>query len=169
MRESGTSSSSSATFRKGDGRERLKDKGKVLAKREERVIIVDVNETGDGIVSTSSLSSSWQVINAEIANAPTLEHEATTAGEEGAGLMLRIEGIGTTGSGDGDMGDSGEKRKGKGVGESTVMGEEEMQALMESFDRKMGVLRKIVESGEKWDEARREKGGGDGDSGKEVQ
>jgi hypothetical protein len=160
--EGGTSSSSSATFKKGDGR----GKRKAPVKREERVIVVDVNETGDGIISTSSLSSSWQVINAEIANAPTFnsENAGDTEGEDGErGLMLRIEGVGIGGEGE-EMGDSG---KGKGVSES-VMGEEEMQTLLEGFDRKMGVLRKIVAAGEGWDEARREKGVGDEDIAKDV-
>jgi hypothetical protein len=165
VRESGTSSSSSATFKKGSKRKDEVGKGKAAVKREERVIIVDINDTGDGIVSSSSLSSSWQVVNAEIANAPTLNNDsaAETGWEDGErGLMLRIEGVGIGASGE-EMSDSGTKGKGKGVWESGVMGEEEMQALLEGFDRKMSVLRKIVAVGEGWDEARREKGGGEGE------
>lgn len=174
-RESETSSSSSATFRKsGERRKEKAGKGKTPVKREERAIIVDINETGDGIVSTSSLSSCWQVVNAEISNAPTFNNDNTgeSGTEEGErGLMLKIEGVGISGSGlEGELGDSGEKRKGKGVVESSVMGEEEMQALLEGFDRKMGLLRKIVASGASWDEARKDKvvGEDDGDSGKEI-
>jgi hypothetical protein len=174
MRGSETSSSSSATFKKsGDSRKEKGLRGKAPMKREERVIIVDINETGDGIVSTSSLSSSWQVINAEIANAPTFNND-NTGGDLGAeegerALMLKIEGVGINASGiEGELGDSGERKKGKGVAESSVMGEEEMQILLEGFDRKMGVLRKIVASGESWDEARKEKVIGDAHSGKEV-
>ena len=160
LRESETSSSSSATFKKGGENDKEK-KGKVPMKREERAIIVDINETGDGIVSTSSLSSSWQVVNAEVINAPTFNNdniaEAMKEDEE-RGLMLKIEGVGIGSSGgEGGLGVSGVKRKGKGVGESSVMGEEEMQTLLEGFDRKMGLLRKIVASGESWDEARKEK------------
>jgi hypothetical protein len=137
-------------------------------KREERAIIVDINESGDGIVGTSSLSSYWQVSNADILNAPTFNNDNigdTGVDEEGRGLMLKIEGVASASSTvEGELGDSGEKMKGKAVGESSVMGEEEMQALMERFDRKMGLLRKIVATGESWDEARRDKvvGGGDG-------
>ena len=170
VRESGTSSSSSATFKKGSNRKDEAVKVKAAVKREERVIIVDINDTGDGIVSSSSLSASWQVVHTEIANAPTLNNDSTaeTDGGDGErGLMLRIEGMGIGASGE-EMGDSGMKGKGKGVGESGVMGEEEMQALLEGFDRKMAVLRKIVAAGEGWDEARREKGAGEGDQVEEV-
>lgn len=174
VRESETSSSSSATFRKGGERRIDKPaKAKAPVKREERAIIVDVNERGDGIISTSSLSSCWQVINADIMNAPTFNNANTgdSATEEGErGLMLKIEGVGIAGSAEGELGDSGEKRKGKGVAESSVMTDEEMQTLLEGFDRKMGLLRKIVASGESWDVARKERDDGDcdGDSGKEI-
>jgi hypothetical protein len=120
-------------------------KGKEVEKREERVVIVDVNATGDGIVSSSSLSASWQVVNAEIAAAPTFEG---TEGNGGPRLMLKIEGVGI------EEEDLGLSAKGKGVAES-AMGEEEMQTLLEGFDRKMGLLRQIVKVGEGWDEARR--------------
>lgn len=36
---------------------------------------------------------------------------------------------------------------GSGSGSGVVMGEEEMQALLEGFDRKMAVLRRVVGSG----------------------
>lgn len=168
VRESGTSSSSSATFRKGGEKGGKGIKGKA-PKREERVVIVDINESGDGIVSTSSLSSSWQIINAEIANAPTFNNDSDgeTGAEEGErGLMLKIEGV-VVETGE-EMGNSGEKRKGKGAGESSVMGEEEMQALLEGFDRKMGILRKIVAVGESWDLARKDKEVVEGDAGRDV-
>lgn len=158
------------TFRKGGESKREKGgKGKAPLKREERVIIVDINESGDGIVCTNSLSSGWQIVSADVANAPTFNNDSAagdTGAEEGErGLMLRIEGVGICGEKGDEMGDSGEKRK--VGGESGVMGEEEMQALLDGFDRKMGVLRKIVASGESWDEARKEKVTGDCDSGKE--
>ena len=171
VRESETSSSSSTNFKKGG--ESRKDKGKGIApmKREERTIIVDINETGNGIVNTSSLSSNWQILNAEILNAPTMNNDNTgdadSEAEERA-LMLRIDGVGIDGFGfKGGLGDSGEK-KGKGVGESSVLGEEEMQTLLEGFDQKMELLRKIVASGETWAKARKDKNvaGGDEDEGR---
>lgn len=56
--------------------------------------------------------------------------------------MLRIEGVGIEISEEEGLG-IGDKKGGSGV-----LGEEEMQSLFEGFDRKMGVLRKIV--GEGW-------------------
>ena len=156
-RESETSSSSSATFKDSERRKDKSGKTKAPVKREERAIIVDINQTGDGIARASSLSSSWQVVHAEVTNAPTFNNDTlgdVGSEEEGRGLMLRIEGAGIVGSGaEGELGESREKRKGKGVGESSLMGEGEMQAMLEGFDRKMGLLRKMVASGESWDKA----------------
>jgi hypothetical protein len=150
---SGSGSSSAATFRKERGRDTDTDGKK---DREERVIIVDLNETGDGVVSASSLSAGWQILSASLSSAPTFdtpssadaEHE-DDSGERG--LMLRIEGTGiSVGGGDEDLGREGLgiREKGTKGGGSTVLGEEELQGLLEGFDRKMGVLRKIV--GEGW-------------------
>lgn len=106
------------------------------------MLIVDVNEAGDGVVSASSLSANWQVLSASLSNAPTWDGADPSSGdvdEDGntdRGLMLRIEGVGI---------EAGEE-EGLGLGEG--MGEEEMQRLLEGFDRKMGVLRKIVAAGE---------------------
>ncbi|KAH7327157.1 hypothetical protein BKA65DRAFT_63347 [Rhexocercosporidium sp. MPI-PUGE-AT-0058] len=178
--EGETSSSSSATFRRDGtrirGKDRTKDKQRVkdrkTAAREERVVIVDVNETGDAVTSVSSLSPSWQVLSAEIGKAPTWDKEGdggeNERGEVPGGLMLKIEGVGLdfaepgAGAGGGagvglGVGGTGVKGKGKeregdaGIGSANAsgsgMGEEEMQALMEGFDRKMGMLRRIVQRG----------------------
>jgi hypothetical protein len=172
--ESETSSSSSATFKNGVERRKKTDgKGKTLGKREERAVIVDINETGDGVVRASSLRASWQIINTEISNAPTISNNNTGGDggvEEGErALMLKIEGIGLGDSSlEEEFRDIGEKRKGKGAGENSVMGEEEMLALLEGFDRKMSVLRKIAASGENTDEMLRVKSVGDADGAKEL-
>ncbi|KAG0645437.1 hypothetical protein D0Z07_8700 [Hyphodiscus hymeniophilus] len=159
IRESETSSSSSATFKKSSEKKKDISKLESPVKREERAVIVDINETGDGIISTSSLSSCWQIVNAEIMNAPTFDNDNTGnagEGEEERGLMLKIEGVGIGGLGvEEELDDSGEKRRGKGIGESSLIADEAMQALMEGFDRKMGLLRKIAMSGENWNEARK--------------
>lgn len=131
-----TSSSSSATFRKED-----RKKGREKKNREERVIIVDINLALDGVTRVSSLSKEWQVLNASIEHAPTFD----PSGEEGAGdkgLMLKIEGVGVE-----SFKSDAEEGKGLGIrgsGSGSGMGEEEMQALLEGFDRKMAVLRKVV-------------------------
>ncbi|KAK0113550.1 hypothetical protein ONS96_014409 [Cadophora gregata f. sp. sojae] len=187
--EDATSSSSSATFRRDGTRiqsERSKAKQKKkdqVAKgrlkdrntgREERVIIVDVNESGDVITGVSSLSPSWQVLNAEIGKAPTWDKDgAENEGGRGklvGGLMLKIEGVGldfgeppSNSGGGGGIGlgapSGGSKGKGKekdrereGGGENqsgtaSAVGDEEMQILLEAFDRRMGMLRRIVQRG----------------------
>lgn len=187
--EDETSSSSSATFRRDGTRtrsekSRARDRQKMRERagkrrlkegnteREERVIIVDVNEAGDGVTGISSLSPSWQVLSAEIGKAPTWDKDGAESeggrGELAGGLMLRIEGVGldcgepASNSGGGvGLGVAGGGSKGKGkekererdgggdgtTGSASGMGEEEMQILMEGFDRKMGMLRRIVQRG----------------------
>lgn len=121
--------------------------------------MVDVNESGDGIVNAASLSASWQVLNAAVSNAPTWDG-AEQAPEEERGLMLRIEGVGSTGT---------LEEEGLGIaGKSALLGEEEIQALMEGFDRKMAVLRKIVSAGEGLIAEKGEKGDEGKVEGKEV-
>src|SRR4051812_7798248 len=109
------------------------------------MIIIDINNSGDGIISASSLSPHWQILSTTLSSAPTFSEQNEQAGDEEGGergLMLRIEGLGI---------DTGEE-EGLGIvdkkGGSAVLGEEEIQSLLEGFDRKMGVLRKIV--GEGW-------------------
>lgn len=169
-----TTSSSSSTNKEKDklprrekGEEREKE-----GKREERILIVDITDSGDGIKSISSLSKDWQVLGASIENAPTwdgAEGEDAVAG----GLMLKIEGGAVQGTntnfsssassindggkrkgkereglGVGGLSDSGEI--GRGVGSGAGMsggggiGEEEMHTLLEGFDKKMAVLRRVV-------------------------
>lgn len=74
--------------------------------------------------------------------------------------MLKIEGMGITGGiggeeveGLGMKGTGASVFKGKGETGSAVLGEEEMGALLEGFDRKMGILRKVAGNaglGEGW-------------------
>lgn len=170
--EEESNSSSSATFRKDGTRIRSQPKTTKSktgeAKRQERVVIVDINETGDAVVGVSSLSPEWQVINAEMGKAPTWDGADSSSpsdigGGEG-GMMLKIEGVGlssldsqlsslpSSGTGSGAVGGKGKgkEREIEGSGQNPrtgEVGEEEMQVLLESFDRKMSVLRRIVERG----------------------
>jgi hypothetical protein len=145
---------------------RNEGKGAAGRDREERVIIIDVNETGDAVRSVWSANPRWAVLSAEIGNAPTWEGEENTEEGEGRGrgLMLRIEGL--SAASDGDVEDVGKGKResegsrdgtgslmGSGMG-SGIIGEEEMQGLLESFDRKMAVLRRIVSSGEEFRKAK---------------
>lgn len=105
-------------------------------------MVVELGEDGDTVLSAASMSESWQVVGASMENAPTWEG---TSGEE-AGLMLRIEGVGSKGGMEEGIGlgiADVERRK------SGEVDEEEMQKLMEDFDRKMVMLRRVVEAGGK--------------------
>lgn len=103
-----------------------------------------MNDAGDGIASVASLSAEWQVLSASVANAPMWDGAEAEAGvgEEGRGLMLRIEGVGVA---DGEDGGAG-----SGSGGKAALGEEELQGLLEGFDRQMAVLRTVVAAGEGW-------------------
>ncbi|KAG9247571.1 hypothetical protein BJ878DRAFT_166471 [Calycina marina] len=137
-RDSLTSSSNSATFRaqhKDKGKPNDKSKGKAKEK-EERVIVVDMSASGD-VVGAASMSASWQVVGANVENAPTWEG-ANEGGEEG-GLMLKIEGVSGVG-----------EEHGGGVGLGLQAGEDDaMQRLMENFDAKMEILRRVIDAGER--------------------
>ncbi|TAQ87642.1 hypothetical protein B7494_g4005 [Chlorociboria aeruginascens] len=145
LSSSSSSNSNSNSTSNGNANAKSSPRGKEPERRrEERVIIVDVNEAGDGVEKVTGLNSTWQVLSAEIGKAPTWDGADESAvrggeGEEGRGLMLKIEGVGgrelfaDTGSGSGDLG--------------REVGEEEMMVLIEGFDRKMAVLRKITEKG----------------------
>jgi hypothetical protein len=159
---SSTSSSSSATFKKDPARasKARKEKAKPdLRKeggkgaREERVIIVDIDENGTGVKSASCLSKEWQVLSASLSSAPTFDASSPPSTsnpepERERGLMLRIEGVGVDSL---HFGFDGEDGDGLGVGGSRderegELGEEEMAGLLEGFDKKMGVLRRIIEA-----------------------
>jgi hypothetical protein len=140
-RHSSASSSSSAAFRKEEGR------GRERVKREERIVVVDLSENGDAITSVNCLSAGWQVLSAELSSAPTWDTAAndptaSASQHEDKGLMLRIEGLGINTQDALGLG-IGEGREGNGK-DCGVIGDEEMTTLLEGFDRKMGVLRKIV-------------------------
>ena len=116
--------------------------------REERVVIVDVDETGTGVKSVSSLSSTWQVLNASISNAPTFdsssEQDPQSQNLQERGLMLRIEGISASSLATESTEFAGKEVRDGKEGGSAVLGEEEMSQLLEGFDLKMGVLRRII-------------------------
>ncbi|KAI6246757.1 hypothetical protein HI914_04757 [Erysiphe necator] len=123
-----------------------------------RVIIVDLNSNGDGVASVNSLSSKWQVLNAQIEKAPTWNGTDDAKTEETCNtignMMLKIEGISSldkrtysttllepeiTGLGvlpsKGPANLSDAKR---------FPGEEEMQTFIEAFDREMAILRRVI-------------------------
>lgn len=101
----------------------------------ERYLIVDVGPSGDTIVSARSLTADWQALGAEVSNAPTWE-AASEGSTKTGGLMLKIEG--TEGLGSDRDGVEGED-----------LNEQGMAELVELFEKRMALLRKVVEGGEK--------------------
>ncbi|MCJ1322540.1 hypothetical protein MMC15_007889 [Xylographa vitiligo] len=90
----------------------------------ERYVLLDLAASGTTVESVHSLTGDWQVLSAEIGKAPTLE-----GGVGEGGLMLRIEGT---------EGPKVEGIEGLGLG---------LEGLVETFGRRMGELRRVVEGG----------------------
>lgn len=100
----------------------------------EHYILLDVQpqKAGSGyeVLKAHSMSSAWQVLNASISNAPTIEGTITEPGE---GLMLKIEGIGAA-----PQTESQEASKGR----------ESLQHMVERFERGLAEMRKLVDEGQ---------------------
>lgn len=131
--------------------------------REERIIIIDMNQTGDRVLRAKSLSDKWQLMGCEVGKAPIYKGAGEEKGEKekSGALMLMIDGVGVPISKE-EMGlsESREKEKGKGKGKGKGIhglgledkfGESDMDKLLEGFDKKMSILRKVIGGGE-WDE-----------------
>ena len=99
---------------------------------QDRYILLTLSPSLTAISSARSMTPDWQVLNAEISSAPTLEG---ASGEEGKGMMLRIEGT------------EGAKRLGRE--EAEALG---LEGLVEEFGRRMEELRKVAVAGEKQEE-----------------
>ncbi|KFY88888.1 hypothetical protein V498_06621 [Pseudogymnoascus sp. VKM F-4517 (FW-2822)] len=110
---------------------------------EHRTILVDLDATGTAVTSAHSLSSSWQVLSASVTKAPTWESGPTAADnneEDGASarFMLRLEG--TKGR------DERMRERIRGVWKGGGRAED-FQVLVEEFERKMRVLKTVVDTG----------------------
>ncbi|KAK2010392.1 hypothetical protein LZ32DRAFT_630272 [Colletotrichum eremochloae] len=117
-----------------------------------RAVLLDVVPGADGqwkVASAASLSADFAVTDASIAR------------QEGAregGLVLKIEGVESEGAGAG--GDKDKDRAESLPSSSSAVarsGGEEYGPLLEDFERKMGVLRRVVKAGEGRAEKAREK------------
>ncbi len=101
----------------------------------EHYILLDVqpDDVGSGyeVTKAHSLSSEWQVMNACISNAPTMDG---TDGESSEGLMLKIEGIGAIPQTESEEG--GKRTK------------ESLQQMVERFGRGLAEMRKMVDEGQ---------------------
>ncbi|KFY79623.1 hypothetical protein V499_01378 [Pseudogymnoascus sp. VKM F-103] len=132
---------------------------------EHRTLLLDLDETGTAVTAFHSLSPSWQLLSASITKAPTWESGPAAADDgedEGAArFMLRLEG--TRGRDEGMRERVGRVWREPGEGVRA----EDFQVLVEEFERKMRVLRTVVDTGRDSlgldDEEEEGEDGGDGE------
>ena len=104
---------------------------------ERRTILIDLDETGTHITSAQSLTSSWQVINTSLSAAPTWEEgPSADGGPTTARYMLSIEGL------------SGIKPQ-AGTQQGREVTGDDFKTLAEEFDKRMAMLRTVVETGDR--------------------
>lgn len=126
--------------------------------REERFLVVDMDESGTAVRSARSLSRAWAVLETSVGRAPTWDEDGDGAREtvgsgvaEGRGLMLRVEGIGEVGGAGGEGGGAKEgERAGLGISRAEEVdgeAEERLRRLLGEWEDAMGVLRRILDAG----------------------
>lgn len=142
-----TSSSSSSNRRPSKTTAQTPSNPKEKSSREQRTVILSLSETGDSIVSAHSLTPTWQILSTEITNAPTWDAADADGTRHAGGLMLRIEGTDGSALEDTNFPSAGKSGDPSRRGEFSRDVGVDMQALMESFDTKMGMLRKVIEAG----------------------
>ena len=98
-------------------------------------VIVDLTHKGDAVESVCSLSSEWQVTGIELTRAPTWGGMVAEAAEEGGGLMLKIDGMGTAGW---------ELETASTAGESR---QEDLEGLVKKLEEGLEGLRNVVKLG----------------------
>ncbi|KAF5518883.1 hypothetical protein CGCA056_v009479 [Colletotrichum aenigma] len=129
-----------------------------------RAILLDVVPGEDGrwtVASAASLSADFAVTQASI--------ERQEGEKEGGGMVLKIDGVEGEGAGVGGGADKAESlpSSNSAVAKS---GREEYGPLLEDFERKMSVLRKVVKAGEgRAEKARETKGAGEEGKGDEQE
>lgn len=116
-----------------------------------------MDETGGTVQHTASLSPTWQILQASIQGAPALrgEQERDEVVRD-KGMMLRIGGVGVGRAPVPTSGVGGDLEKG---GRGVDIEGDEMRGLIADFERRMEVLRRVVES------AGRDGGGEKGEEG----
>lgn len=102
----------------------------------EHYVLMDVqpSESGYQVTKVHSLSSEWQVLNASITNAPTIDG---TDAESGEGLMLKIEGIGAV-----------THMESVGSGKRKEKAKESLPQMVERFERGLAEIRKVIDGGQ---------------------
>lgn len=104
---------------------------------ERRTILIDLDETGTHIASAQSLTSSWQVMDTSLSAAPTWgEGPSADGGPATARYMLTIEGL------------SGIKPQ-AGIQQGREVAGDDFKTLAEEFDKRIAMLRTVVEAGDR--------------------
>ncbi|OBT86296.1 hypothetical protein VE02_05596 [Pseudogymnoascus sp. 03VT05] len=140
-----THSSESSSFTSSSRHQQRIPSGGEPREPEHRTLLLDLDASGTAVTAFHSLSPSWQLLSASITKAPTWESGPTAADDgedEGAArFMLRLEG--TKGR------DEGMRERVRGVWRDPGEGvrAEDFQVLVEEFERKMRVLKRVVETG----------------------
>lgn len=99
-------------------------------------MLLDMDATGTRVESAQSMSPDWAVTSTELGPAPTWDRdgEGKQEGQEGRGLMLRIEGMEVRGEERGEVARQGEEKR--------------LEELVEVYERQMAELRRVVHSGQ---------------------
>lgn len=97
-------------------------------------MLLEMDATGTKVESAQSMSPDWAVTSTELGPAPTWDRdgEGKQEGQEGRGLMLKIEGMEI-------------KREEGGVGQGE---EKRLEELVEVYERQMAELRRVVDAGQ---------------------
>lgn len=103
---------------------------------ERRTILIDLDETGTHVTSAQSLSSSWQIMNTNLSPAPIWDEGPGGEGEGAARFMLSIGGL------------NGIKQQ-AGIPQEKEVTNEDFKRLREEFEKRMGILRTVVDAGDK--------------------
>ena len=130
----------------------------------DRAILLDLVPAADGagpgyeVAAASSLSPDWAVTAARVdrmEGSPPPSSAGAAGAEEGGALVLRIEGLSLAPDAPSPVpaktpSPSEEMQSSDGSGRAAAAGPppEDYGLLMDEFDRRMGVLRKVVEVGE---------------------
>lgn len=123
----------------------------------DRAILLDMAPTSDGtgleVAWASSLSPDWAVVSAQVSKMEGAEGGNAPAGEHNSALMLKIEGVGIESSpgtvvpwGKNPSTEAELQSSGGSGSRPAPVGSEEYAALLSDFEKRMGLLRRVVES-----------------------
>ncbi|KAJ2892600.1 hypothetical protein MKZ38_009546 [Zalerion maritima] len=127
----------------------------------DRALLLDLTRSADGgweVAHASSLSADWAVVSAQVSRLQ--EGDGSAQDDEGQqSLMLKIEGVDGPGQAHhAHTGDAGALEGSRGsAGRASSTQSPEYGAILEEFEKKMGVLRQVVDAGE---EKRKAEGSG---------